>query len=140
MSGPRYDANWLDAAETLDFFDASGSLSGALARLGLTVTFEPIDDPMFHPGRSASVFVPDPTGEPTSVGVVGELHPNVRDAFDLRGDTVAYFELRLDALLVLLRMASARKTVSSRCPGSRRPTGIWRCWFRQMFPPVGFGT
>ena len=99
MSGPRYDANWLDAAETLDFFDASGSLSGALARLGLTVTFEPIDDPMFHPGRSASVFVPDPTGEPTSVGVVGELHPNVRDAFDLRGDTVAYFELRLDALL-----------------------------------------
>ena len=97
MSGPRYDANWLSASEPLDFYDLSGALAAALGRMGVAVTFEADDQPLFHPGRCANIAVG--AGAPISAGVVGELHPDICDAFDLGSDPVVYFELRLDDML-----------------------------------------
>ena len=94
MSGPRYDANWLSPAEPLDFFDLSGTLAAALDRLGIATSLESKDAPMFHPGRCARV-----TAGAADVGVIGELHPDIRDAFGLGTDPVVYFEVRLDDLL-----------------------------------------
>ena len=97
MSGPRHDANWLSASESLDFYDLSGALAAALNRMGIAAAFEADDRPLFHPGRCANIVVG--SGAPVSSGVVGELHPDVCDAFDLGADPVVYFELRLDDLL-----------------------------------------
>ena len=94
MSGPRYDANWLSSAEALDFFDLSGTLAAALGRLGIATSLASHDDPMFHPGRCARV-----AAGAADVGVIGELHPDIREAFDLGTDPVVYFEVRLDDLL-----------------------------------------
>ena len=94
MSGPRYDANWLSSGEALDFFDLSGTLAAALDRLGIATSLASHDDPMFHPGRCARV-----AAGATDVGVIGELHPDIREAFDLGSDPVVYFEVRLDDLL-----------------------------------------
>ena len=94
MSGPRYDANWLGSAEPLDFFDLSGTLAAALDRLGIATSLASHDDPMFHPGRCARV-----AAGATDVGMIGELHPDVREAFDLGTDPVVYFEVWLDDLL-----------------------------------------
>ena len=94
MSGPRYDANWLSSGEALDFFDLSGTLSAALDRVGIATSLASHDDPMFHPGRCARV-----TAGAADVGVIGELHPSIREAFDLGIDPVVYFEVRLDDLL-----------------------------------------
>ena len=94
MSGPRYDANWLTSGEPLDFFDLSGTLAAALDRVGIALTLESHDEPMFHPGRSARV-----TAGGEGVGVIGELHPDIREAFDLGTDPVTYFEVRVDDLL-----------------------------------------
>ena len=97
MSGPRYDANWLSGAESLDFFDLTGALTTALERMGISASYQLADDSLFHPGRCASIAV---AGAPASdVGVVGELHPDIREAFDLGPDPVIYFELRMDDLL-----------------------------------------
>ncbi len=94
MSGPRYDANWLSSGEALDFFDLSGTLVVALDRLGIATSLESQDIPMFHPGRCAKV-----TAGMAEVGMIGELHPDIREAFDLGPDPVVYFEVRLDDLL-----------------------------------------
>ena len=97
MSGPRYDANWLSGSESLDFFDATGALTTALERMGISASYQSADDPLFHPGRCASIAVAG--AQPVEVGTVGELHPDIRDAFDLGTDPVIYFELRLVELL-----------------------------------------
>ncbi|MDE2785317.1 MAG: phenylalanine--tRNA ligase subunit beta [Chloroflexota bacterium] len=97
MSGPRYDANWLSSGEPLDFFDLSGTLAAALERVGIRAALETDDQPMFHPGRCARVTTG--AGNGTDAGVIGELHPDIRAAFDLGTDPVVYFEVRLDDLL-----------------------------------------
>ena len=94
MSGPRYDANWLSSGEVLDFFDLSGTLSATMDRVGIATSLASHDAPMFHPGRCARV-----TAGAADVGVIGELHPEIREAFDLGTDPVVYFEVRLDDLL-----------------------------------------
>jgi phenylalanyl-tRNA synthetase beta chain len=97
MSGPRYDANWLSTGEPLDFFDLSGTLATALQRVGIAVSLESHDHTMFHPGRCARVAVD--AGRADGAGLIGELHPDIREAFDLGSDAVVYFEVKLDDLL-----------------------------------------
>ena len=97
MSGPRHDANWLSASDPLDYFDLSGTLAAAFDRMGIAVAFAADDHPLFHPGRSARIATGGATA--ANVGMVGELHPDVCDAFDLGHDPVVYFELRLGDLL-----------------------------------------
>ncbi len=147
MSGPRYNANWLNPAAAMDFFDASGALSGALARLGLAAAFEPADgatpgdgifndgifndgasnQSMFHPGRYASIAASTDGAPPVPVGIVGEIHPDVRDAFGLRPEPVAYFELRLAALLEIVQAAGQsehRFRSLSRFPAANRDLAL----------------
>jgi phenylalanyl-tRNA synthetase beta chain len=63
--------------------------------LGLDGTFSPGEHDAFHPGRCAQVSV---DGE--QVGVMGELHPLVREAFELPEQPICAWEFDLDALLV----------------------------------------
>jgi len=66
-----------------------------LLRLGLAnAAWERGSHPAMHPGRTAQVVVSG-----TAVGMVGELHPRVRDAFDLPNLPVVAMELDLEALL-----------------------------------------
>ena len=81
MSGPRYDANWLSGSDSLDFFDLTGTLTTSLERMGVAALYQSADDPLFHPGRCASIAVAG--AQTVDVGKVGELHPDIREAFDL---------------------------------------------------------
>lgn len=68
--------------------------------------------PGLHGGRSARIVGPE--GE--SVGVVGEVEPDVASRFGLSG-RIGYFEVDLDALIGLPRRTSAAPAVS-RYPAS----------------------
>ncbi|MYC32673.1 MAG: phenylalanine--tRNA ligase subunit beta [Chloroflexi bacterium] len=125
MSGPRYDANWLSGSEPLDFFDLTGTLTTALERIGIVVSYQSDDDPLFHPGRCASIVIAG--AQPDAVGTVGELHPDICDAFDLGQDPVIYFELRLDDLLSAARgdgNAENRFQSLSRFPAANRDLAL----------------
>ncbi len=125
MSGPRYDANWLSASEPLDFYDLSGTLAAALGRMGVNAAFETDDRPLFHPGRCARITIGSGSG--AAVGVVGELHPDVCEAFDLAGDPVVYFELRLADMLAVLSAVSTpenRFQSLSRFPAANRDLAL----------------
>ncbi|HEX5415144.1 MAG TPA: phenylalanine--tRNA ligase subunit beta, partial [Chloroflexota bacterium] len=86
-----------------DFFWLKGVAEAALDRLGISNRiYRPLRQPIFHPTRSAAILVP---GEPDQlIGVLGEVEPEVRAAFDI--DQPAFlFALDLDTAIPLASAA-----------------------------------
>ncbi len=101
MTGPRDVPQWQGdgAAGVMDFFDLKGVIETVLRDLRIAgeVTFAPVEHNTFHPGRVAMLSIGG-----REVGVLGEVHPLVRQAFELGMDLdrpVLAAELDLDALL-----------------------------------------
>ena len=68
-----------------------------LSSLGLSYTLEKTEHNSFIPGRTAKVIVDD-----KSVGIVGEIHPQVLNNWGLEKAVVA-FELDMSLLFSLLK-------------------------------------
>jgi phenylalanyl-tRNA synthetase beta chain len=96
MTGPREARSWMPGQDyaPMDLYDLKGVAEALLTGLGLEGAFEQSEHPAFHPGRCAQVSV-----EGGEVGVMGELHPVVREAFDLPAQPVCALEFELDKLL-----------------------------------------
>jgi len=75
----------------VDFHDVKGDIEALLAPR--QATFGPAEHPALHPGRCAAIELDGRT-----IGIVGELHPRWRQAYELPGAPVL-FELDTDALL-----------------------------------------
>ena len=88
----RREPCWQGNDGRLDFYDAKGIVEGMLDRLGVDARFEPGDDAGLHPARQAAI-----TLDKQRVGVIGELHPNVAEAYDIE-ETIFLFEVNLSAL------------------------------------------
>jgi phenylalanyl-tRNA synthetase beta chain len=89
---------WLRPGAPVDFYDAKGAVCMVLEAIygsaeGFTFRssehWDPAASPL-HPGISAGIF----DKNNTEIGCVGELHPKVKEAFDLRGMVVG-FELKI---------------------------------------------
>jgi len=93
LSGSRNDLSWLGDGGQLDFFDAKAVLEGLFGKLGISAGFKPSDDESFHPTHQAAIII---NGK--EIGVIGELHPKVVEAFDL-AEAVYLFELNVTELL-----------------------------------------
>ncbi|RTL46806.1 MAG: phenylalanine--tRNA ligase subunit beta [Burkholderiales bacterium] len=91
--GPAEQQQWSQRDRAVDFFDVKGDLEALFAPQ--TLTFEAAEHPALHPGRSARVSL---DGAP--IGVVGELHPRWRQAYEITGSAPIVFELALDAALI----------------------------------------
>lgn len=98
LTGPRQRPHWQnkDDEASQDFFDLKGILETVMAALHIeTFQVEAASHPTFRPGRTARLCL----GE-QQLGFMGELHPTVREAFDIRGSRpVLAAELDLDILL-----------------------------------------
>ena len=96
MTGPREERSWLPGQDRslVDFYDLKGVVETLLAGLGVEGTFDRGKHAAFHPGRCAQVSVGDDV-----VGVMGELHPQVRESFGLPEQPVCALEFDLDVLL-----------------------------------------
>jgi phenylalanyl-tRNA synthetase beta chain len=110
LTGPRDVPQWRDSRETggfsplslsslMDFFDLKGVIEAALRNLRVAgrVRYAPVEHTTFHPGRVARLEI-----DGRAAGVLGEIHPLVRQAFGLGLDLdrpVLAAELDLDALL-----------------------------------------
>lgn len=88
-------ASWNASSRQFDFYFIKGVLENLFRGLGTEqVAFRPeTANPSFHPGRTASVEVGS-----VKLGVVGELHPDVLENFDLPERVVA-FEIDISLLL-----------------------------------------
>jgi phenylalanyl-tRNA synthetase beta chain len=93
MAGPRFEESWHGGNEPVDFFDAKGVVERLLGRLGVTADFIPGDDESLNPAKQTAIVIGD-----KKLGVVGEVHQKVAEAFDL-AEPVYLFELNLAELL-----------------------------------------
>jgi phenylalanyl-tRNA synthetase beta chain len=96
LTGPRRPRSWLESeAERFDYFDLKGIVEVLLDGLHVAkAAFAPTEHPTFRPGRVASLSVAD-----TEVGLLGEVHPLVCEAYDLGEQRVCLAELNLELLL-----------------------------------------
>jgi phenylalanyl-tRNA synthetase beta chain len=117
LTGDRSPAAWCSKVTPCDFFDMKGAVSALLTGLDLK---EPLytkertgDAPYLRPGHVASISV-----DGTTVGIVGEVHPKVLSAYELK-QTAFIFELFLQRIS---EHPSVRKKVSgiSRYPSVAR--------------------
>ena len=101
-SGSASALQWSSKEQGVDFYDVKGDVEALLAPR--QPTFESSDHPAMHPGRCAKVIL-----NGVAIGVVGELHPKWRQAFELPTAPIL-FELELDA--VLQRVLPAFTTIA----------------------------
>ena len=91
VAGKWDEDSWLRSGASLDYFLGKGLVERVAAGLQTTLAFSRPDadggqaEPFLHPGKSAVVTTAD--GAP--VGWVGEVHPLVAQAYDLKGTVVA---------------------------------------------------
>jgi phenylalanyl-tRNA synthetase beta chain len=144
LAGPREREGWAAAErEPFDFFDLKGVVETLVARLGLAdkVSYAPLtDDERFHPGRSAALLLETgedalPSAEGANgqrkgkiamvsrrVGVLGELHPAVRERLDIGAPRAVAAEIDLDALFAAAAQSEFRSI--SRFPATVQDLSI----------------
>lgn len=96
LTGPRHQAGWQGGATTpVDFYDLSGIVSEMLAGMKIQgVRYEPAQHPTFHPGKCARVLA-----DGHHFGVIGELHPLLRENYDLPDTPLLAGDFNLEAIL-----------------------------------------
>jgi phenylalanyl-tRNA synthetase beta chain len=117
LSGSRTELWWQSDGGLLDFFDAKGILENVFGQMGLRGAFELSDDEGLFPGRRAVVTVDHKT-----IGVVGELHPKVAQAFEPSGQA-CLIELDLETLLSKLAPVRQYEPIP-RFPGVTRDIAL----------------
>ena len=117
--GARAPLSWADEEGKIDFFDAKGTVEAVIEALGEHPRFQPGEAPVLHPGRTAEVLVGG-----RRVGVVGEVHPQVLERFDISAGAVALFELDLEALLPLVEEQALQYAPLARFPGAYRDLAL----------------
>lgn len=107
MSGarPAADLPWQTAPGMVDFFDLKGVVEALLKGLHIPdARYEPVEHPTYRPGRTAAVVV---AGQ--RIGVLGEIHPRVREAWGLSGTGPV---MLADFDLALLRAIAESRTMT----------------------------
>jgi len=113
VTGPRALDDWgvSDTAD-MDFFDLKGIVERALDGLHLSdVKFEYSTHPSFHPGKCARVLVGD-----RQIGVLGELHPEVAENYDLPETALMAAIFNLEAIINAVPGLFTIKSIPSQPP------------------------
>lgn len=85
---------WQQEVKEADFFLLKGIVEGLFERLELTATYKQAVIEDLHPGRTAQIIV-----NHVPVGFIGQVHPRLQKAFDLKDTYV--FDLDLDYLFAI---------------------------------------
>jgi len=93
LSGFRFEKSWRGGDDLLDFYDAKGVVESLLSHLGVEASLEEGKDEGLHPAKQAAIIIAG-----NQLGVVGELHPKVLQAFEIP-EAAYLFEIDLTALL-----------------------------------------
>jgi phenylalanyl-tRNA synthetase beta chain len=108
-TGTRYDASWHGREIPCDFYDMKGVAEGLIGALKIDntrFTAMPDEDCDYtRPGYSAQILAAE-----TPIGLVGEIHPQVREVFDL-GQPAYICELDLDKIVALISLDKQFKPI-----------------------------
>ena len=119
LSGPRFPTSWLPPGGNMDFFDGKGVLETVFGQIGADIEYDPSQDPIMHPGKTARLVRGNRT-----VGMIGEVHPRLLERFDLDESPVAMFEIDLESLHEAAPGGVGHYTGASRFPDSARDLAL----------------
>jgi len=97
LSGSACPEQWGQPVQELDFFDVKADIQNLLQLTHISqdrFIFKPFNHPALHPGQTAMLY-----REETPLGILGALHPALRQKFDIC-EPVFLFEFNLDTLLL----------------------------------------
>jgi phenylalanyl-tRNA synthetase beta chain len=84
LAGELEPPSWRGRPGGVDFFAAKALLGSLLDRFHVHWSVREAKHwPFLHPGRSAEILARGPSGEPSRLGFLGELHPRVAESWDL---------------------------------------------------------
>ncbi|MGB5750686.1 MAG: phenylalanine--tRNA ligase subunit beta [Desulfobacterales bacterium] len=99
-TGSRHNASWHGREIACDFYDIKGVAEGLIGALKIeNIRFAAMSDgdcDYTRPGYTAKILAGD-----TPIGLVGEIHPEVREVLDLK-QSAYIFELDLDIINALI--------------------------------------
>ena len=90
--GDAQPIQWATKPRNVDFYDVKGDIETLLSPR--VAQFVMAEHPAMHPGRCANIQL-----DGTSIGIIGELHPRWRQAYDLPLAPIL-FEIDMAALLL----------------------------------------
>lgn len=110
LTGLRESPTWQkNPPVEKDFFDLKGVVEALLKGLHIPdVSFQPAHYPTFHPGKCARVLAGDKV-----LGILGELHPLVREHYEFGTTPVLAAELDADLLVELSKAEFHNIPISS---------------------------
>ncbi|HEX9018086.1 MAG TPA: phenylalanine--tRNA ligase subunit beta [Anaerolineaceae bacterium] len=113
MTGLRQQPTWDQASKaTMDFFDLKGIIESTLEMLHISkVTYQPAQNPSFHPGKCAEIVIGD-----VAVGTFGELHPLVKENYDFGAAPVLAADIDMEALAAAIPWQFASQVVPAQPP------------------------
>ena len=122
LDGRRSAPHWSGSGRPVDVFDLTGVVERLARRWASTCDFMPAERPYLSPAGRAAVHRRRGAGEPSAVGVIGQLLPAIADARGIpRERTVFVFEIDLDALAdVANRRDAARDAAAAASVGGAR--------------------
>jgi phenylalanyl-tRNA synthetase beta chain len=96
LSGARTNLSWqCPDQDNMDFYDLKGLIEELMSDLHIEdVRYSPDIHPSFHPGKCALI-----QKEGKKIGLMGEIHPLVKDNYKLSGSPLIAAVLDLDTLL-----------------------------------------
>jgi phenylalanyl-tRNA synthetase beta chain len=96
LTGQRSAPTWREVDLTpIDFYDLKGLMDELFAGLQIeNIRYQPKEHPSFHPGKSAEILFQD-----HAIGIMGELHPSVRENYDLPEAAIVAGEFDLEMIL-----------------------------------------
>lgn len=118
IGGARYGRSWLADEGSLDFFYAKGVLETLFHHLGIEAGFEAAEDRLLFPGRAASILVNGNT-----IGITGELHPDVAAGFDISLCPICLFEIEVEQLLPFVERVHTFRPIT-RFPSTNRDIAL----------------
>jgi phenylalanyl-tRNA synthetase beta chain len=100
LAGSFEEPAWNRPRRDADVDDAKGAVELIARLIGAAApSYEPLStEPILHPGRSATVESRFANDDVAIAGVVGELHPRLIDAWDVRARRVIVAELSIAGL------------------------------------------
>jgi phenylalanyl-tRNA synthetase beta chain len=98
MTGERNPTDWdQQSSPAIDFFDLKGVIEAVLQSFHIEgAVYEPGGAGIYHPGKCARIIV-----NGVSLGELGEIHPAVRERFDLGDKPVLAAIVEVDTVLGL---------------------------------------
>lgn len=115
ITGQFSSTEWQGKVEPVDFFVMKGIVEALAEKLGVAFTYQRSTISELHPGRSADVLLKEKT-----VGFIGQLHPTVEAAHDLK----ATYVMELSLQDILSEVSAVRYTMIPKFPGVTRDIAV----------------